>query len=348
MASNPYNKIVVNCRTLDSHITGVPRYLRTMLAHLPAGMRQVRPSKPLSGLQGHAWEQLRLPTLINQGEILWSPSHTGPLTIASQVVTIHDLVSIDHPEWLTPRFAAWYHFLIPRLVRRARRIIVISKFTHDRLIERTGINPDKVDIIHRSIDPQFKLMQSDYYERMISRLDLPSRNYVLSVCSLEPRKNLARLLQAWSDALANLPDNLWLVLAGARGKMHIFQNAGMDKLPARVHLTGYIPDEYLPALYAGAQAFIYISYYEGFGLPPLEAMACGCPVICSDIPVFQEVVGDAAMKVNPFSTQDIAAGIAALLQNAPLRDALRARGFERIRLFTPEREAQQTWRSLAG
>ena len=145
---------------------------------------------------------------------------------------------------------------------------------------------------------------------------MPCRHYVLCVGSLEPRKNLPRLLQAWSRIQSEVPGNVWLVLTGKKGNERIFADAaGLSRLPPRVHLTGHVPDDVLPALYAGAIAFAYPSVYEGFGLPPLEAMAAGIPVLTGNQTSLPEVVGDAGVMVDPYDVDALADGLLRLLGN---------------------------------
>ena len=177
---------------------------------------------------------------------------------------------------------------------------------------------------------------------MREQLGLPGRSHLLSLGTLEPRKNLLRLLAAWAAACGQLPEDLWLVLAGEPGSRRIFKNVDFGSIPPRVHWTGRVPDELLPALYSGATAFLYVSLYEGFGLPPLEAMACGAPVVASDTTSLPEVVGDAALSVNPLESQSIADGIRQISTGGEFRDCLRIRGLERARGFTWEQAAEKT------
>jgi glycosyltransferase involved in cell wall biosynthesis len=340
------DNISVNCRILSSRSTGVHRYLNQLLACLPQ-LDQVKPRFPLHGMRGHAWEQLRLPGLC-RGRLLWSPSNTGPLAVRNQVVTIHDVVPLDHPEWLNPRFAAWYRFLIPRLVRRVRHVIVDSDFTRQRLIAHTGIEPGKVSVIHCGVDARFRPQSPEAIDAARAALQVPPGRYVLSVGSLEPRKNLGRLLLAWQSAMSELPADAWLVVAGAKGKGLVFADVPeLARLPARVHLAGYVPEEALPALYAGADAFVYPSMYEGFGMPPLEAMACGTPVIVGNRASLPEVVGDAALSVDPFNVDALARALVDVLAQPAVSARLGIAGLARAGLFSWEKAAVQTRQVLA-
>ena len=336
---------IVNTRILASHTTGVQRYLIELLARMPE-LQQVAPAKALAGMRGHAWEQLRLPGRCH-GELLWSPSNTGPLALRNQVVTIHDVVPLDHPEWLNRRFAAWYRFLIPRLARRVRHVIVDSDFTRQRLIAHSGISQEKISVIHCGVEARFQPQSPHSIAAARTALQLPPVRYVLAVGSLEPRKNLGRLLLAWAQLLPQLPPDLWLVLAGAKGKSLVFADVPeLKRLPERVHLSGYVPDELLPALYAGAEVFVYPSVYEGFGLPPLEAMACGTPVIVGNRASLPEVVGDAGLSVDPYRFEAIAQGLMQLLGDAEQRARLRQAGRDQAARFEWGRAASQTLQVL--
>ncbi len=173
---------------------------------------------------------------------------------------------------------------------------------------------------------------------------MPTR-YVLALGSLEPRKNLAGLIEAWTR-LGPALGNVELVLAGRRRST--FRSAGVERLPARVRLLTAVADVDLPALYTGARAFAAVSFYEGFGLPPLEAMACGTPVVASVSGAIPEVVGPAGILVDPHDPDSIAAGLRAASGDGPLRADARGRGLERARGFSWEHTAEATWRVLAA
>jgi glycosyltransferase involved in cell wall biosynthesis len=338
------NSFVTNTRILGTYLTGVQRYLQDILEYFPETIRQqqVAPKYPLHGIRGHLWEQCRLPFFLN-GRVLWSPSNTGPITVRKQVVTIHDVVPLDHPEWLNPRFAAWYRFLLPKLVHRVERVIVISEFTKTRLLEKTGVSEDRVVVVHNGVNSRFCPQSSEHIHIALRTLNIPSRHYVLSLGSLEPRKNLGRLLHAWSLIESKLPDDLWLVIGGAKGKNLVFQDVPeIRKLPPRVFLTGHVPDSLLPQLYAGATVFAYLSVYEGFGLPPLEAMASGTPTIVGNQGSLPEVVGDAAITVDPYGVEEIAVKMKQLIEDEEARNVLSNKSIERAERFSWKRSANQT------
>lgn len=337
--------IKVNVRSLGNHLTGVQRYIASLL---PLFEGKVTPLSPQSagcqGIAGHLWEQLFLPLFVRGStDLLWSPANTGPLAISRQVLTIHDAATLDHPEWFESKFARWYRFLLPKLGRRCARIITVSQFSKERLLMQLGVAESKIAVVHNGIDPRFQpagpSALSECRERF--RLDKP---YLLFVGSLEPRKNLERLLKAWQFARIR---ELELVLAGIAGR--VFSATGIGALPKSVRTLGHVPDCDLPALYSGAQAFVFPSLYEGFGLPPLEAMACGCPVVVSRIPALIEVCGTAAFYFNPVSISDMARKLndAASL-SGEARAAAIATAQRRSREFTWARCADETWNVLVN
>jgi len=340
-------RVSVNTRILASPTTGVQRYLTELLERIPT-VQTLAPVRRLAGLAGHAWEQGILPAHA-RGTVLWSPSNTGPLAVHNQVVTIHDVVPLEHPEWLNARFAAWYRFLIPRLARRAARVIAVSEFTKERLLAYSKVDPDKITVVHSGVGKQFSPRPACDVARARAALSIPDGPYVLAVGSLEPRKNLGRLLAAWARLLQGLPANVSLVVTGGKGKQTVFADVPeLRCLPERVHLTDYAPDEVLPGLYTGASVFVYPSVYEGFGLPPLEAMACGTPVIVGNRASLPEVVGDAGVSVNPYDIDAIATAIAQVLVDPAIRAKLAPAALQRASRFSWDRAATQTWNVLCA
>lgn len=339
-------RVSVNTRILASPTTGVQRYLAELLERMPV-VRTLAPTRRLAGLAGHAWEQFVLPSRV-RGSVLWSPSNTGPLALCRQVVTIHDLAPLDHPEWFNARFAAWYRFLIPHLARRAARVLVVSESTRQRLAHY-GVDANKVTMVYPGVGSQFRPRSVDEIAHARASLGIPEGRYVLSVGSLEPRKNLGRLLAAWARLLPELPDDVALVVAGGKGKRAVFADVPeLRDLPAQVWLTDYVPEALLPALYAGADVFVFPSVYEGFGSPPLEAMACGAPVIAGNRTSLPEVVGDAGILVDPYDIDAIAAAISHVLKDPSIRPRLVPAGLQRAVGFSWDRAATETWDVLCA
>jgi glycosyltransferase involved in cell wall biosynthesis len=330
----------VNLRTLGYGITGVQRYLLSLLPYMPSELSSVKPPQALQGIKGHVWEQFYLPTQLRH-RLLWSPGNTGPITVSRQVLTVHDAASLDHPEWFERKFALWYNALLPRLVRKVRAIITVSHFSRERIVQLTGVDGERVHVIANGVESRFRPVDAQSVRQIRAEYALDGP-YILFVGSLEPRKNLRILLEAWQ--LGNFT-GATLAVVGASG--HLFQRTQFDSPPAGVRLLGRVEDEALPALYSGATGFVYPSVYEGFGLPPLEAMACGCPVAVSDIPAHREVCGSRAMYFDPFSPEDLSSRLEALLRLDKSSSAsVVAEGLRHAGSYSWERAASETWRIL--
>lgn len=338
--------IALNARFHVHRPTGMQRYALEVSRRLAGRLDPVRPEKNLRGMMGHLWEQFYLPTAV-KGRLLWSPNNTGPLAVTRHVCTIHDLIPLDRPEWFSPRFASWYGWLMPRLARRLMHVIAVSQFTKERVMDRLEVPEDRITVIPNGIDERFQPRPVEDVERVCRRFGLRRRSYVLSVGSLEPRKNLRRLLEAWSRVCNDIPREIELVVVGSRGDARVFQQVDLDEPPPRVRFTGYVDDEDLPGLYSGSLVFVYPSLYEGFGLPPLEAMACGSAVVTSRGTSIDEVVGDSAILVDPYSVDSIAEGVRTAIGGGDdLLHALRKSGETRVRRLTWDRTARETLRVL--
>jgi len=338
-------EIALNARFYAHRPTGMQRYARELASRFGSAMLPLQPAKALRGMRGHLWEQFWLPSLVGN-RLLFSPNNTGPLAVPRQVCTIHDLIPLDHPEWFGRRFAEWYRWLLPKLLRKVRHLIAVSHFTRNRIVERFGIHPEKITVIPNGIDARFSPRGAEEVSEVVASLGVQSSRYLLCVGSLEPRKNLLRLLGAWARVPVTAAGDTMLVVAGAPGNSRVFETVSLGVIPPRVHFTGYVSDEQLPALYSGALALVYPTLYEGFGLPPLEAMACGTPVLTSDRTSIPEVVGPAAILVDPEDADSIVDGICRVLSSARLRGELRELGLARVRDLTWERTAEATLQVL--
>ena len=176
----------VNLRTLGYGITGVQRYLLSLLPHMPAELDSVKPSRALQGIKGHVWEQFYLPTQLHR-RLLWSPGNTGPIAVSRQVLTVHDAASLDHPEWFERKFALWYNALLPRLVRKVRAIITVSHFSKERIVRLTGVDPERVHVISNGVEPRFRPVDPKAVKQVREKFDL---NSPISCSSV--RSNLER------------------------------------------------------------------------------------------------------------------------------------------------------------
>jgi glycosyltransferase involved in cell wall biosynthesis len=252
----------------------------------------------------------------------------------------------DCPETFSAQFGAWYQFLLPRLILRVRLVITHTEFTKGRILAHIPVDPGKVAVIPSGVDSQFCPEAASQTEIAKASLKLPSSKYILAVGSVEPRKNLLRLLDAWARMQGRLPNDLWLLVVGGRGSRRVFGGVQLDTLPTRVLFLGYVAEEWLPGLYAGALATAYLSVYEGFGLPLLESMACGTPVLAGNRSSLPEVVGDAGLSVDPFNVDEIAQGLHRMVKDSALRAELQQRGLNRARRYSWDETAKLTWQAL--
>jgi glycosyltransferase involved in cell wall biosynthesis len=333
--------VYVNARFTTQVLTGIQRYSWEVTKRLKDQIYLLSPKKNLPNGTGHLWEQFYLPGKLPKNTLLWSPGGSGPLMVPKQVVTIHDTAHLEFPEWYSPKFSAWYKWLLPRLAKRVSHIITVSNFSRNQIIEILGVEPSKVSVISCGVDSVFFSVNREMVDIIRKKYQLPSE-YVLTVSAISPRKNFQRVIKAWEALREN---DIPLVVVGKSG-LQFAKDVGFGKIPKGVIFTGYVSDEDLPSLYAGAIAFLYPSLYEGFGIPILEAMATGTPVITSSITSMPEVAGDAAILVDPYEVESIASGIEQLIYDSSLRNALCKQGLVRAKSYTWENAANNIWKVL--
>jgi glycosyltransferase involved in cell wall biosynthesis len=334
---NFQGQVCVNARVTAFAMGGQQRVAAEIMKRLP-GMQQIAPKKPLSGLKGHAWEQAVLPRLA-KGRLLWSPSATGPLVQSNQVVTVHDTAFIDHPEFFSPSFVKLYTALIPRLVHRAAVTVTVSEFSRNRLAKLAGIPLERIQVIYNGVADHFRLYSASEIEATRAALKLPQR-YVLCQATSDKRKNLVGTVEAWRAVRSQLPPDIKLVIAGNLGRAHVFGAMDITIDDPDIHLTGYVAEEHMGPLLAGAEVFLFPSLYEGFGLPLVEAMATGTPVITGNTTALPEVAGQAARLVDATNPRELGEAMVALLSDSNARSALRAKGLRRAAHFTWDKAAR--------
>ncbi|MFH1484828.1 MAG: glycosyltransferase family 1 protein [Chloroflexota bacterium] len=291
------------------------------------------------------WHRLGLPLpidfLTGRLDIYHSPDFVlPPLRHGKTLLTIHDLSFLIHPECAHPKLAEYMSRAVPRSLRRATLVHANSENTKKDLIELLNIAPEKIEVVHEGVTPRFtRVTDGTALGQMRAKYGL-EQPFILSVGTLEPRKNHGRLIQAHSMLKKRgLPHSL--IIAGGKGWLY----DETLSLPAKLGLAesvrflGFVPDDELPALISLADAFVYPSIYEGFGLPPLEAMACGTPVVASNTSSLPEVLGDAAVLVDPKNTLSLAEAICRTITDDALRLEMRKRGLSQAARFT--------WRATA-
>lgn len=291
------------------------------------------------------WRQFMLPLLLRQHQIDVCFFTNFVLSIAAScpmVLTIHDLSVWLYPRTHSLRNVIWARTLVPISTRRSRNIIADSNSTKLDIVRLLKARSSKVTVIHLGAPDECNPELQPEDEEAIQHYGI-IKPYILYVGTLEPRKNLNTLIKSFDKVAKTRPD-LHLVLAGRRGWMAqaIFDELERRDLLGRVRITGYVREEYLSALYRQAAVFVYPSLYEGFGLPPLEAMSSGTPVIVSRSSSLPEVVGDAGLYVNPLDADDMARAMEAVVSNPELANSLRKKGLERAKQFSWKKTAERT------
>jgi len=297
---------------------------------------------------GALWHRLKLPAPVE-----WI---TGPVDVfhatdylaphcrkARQVVTVHDLSFLRHPEYAEPKLARFLASTVPEAVRRASLVLADSAFTRDEVVSLLGVPSAKAVVVYGGVSTHFQPPEDARQAAEVLARHGLSEPYVLFLGRLEPRKNIGALLTAYKLLVDRRKDRGVLAIAGGRGWLYepIFRLASELRLDGHVRFLNHVPDPDLPALLSRASVFVYPSHYEGFGLPPLEAMACGAPVVAGQAGSLPEVLGDAAVMVPPSDVEALASAIDRVQTDAAFRALLRARGYQRAARFTWPAAAKQ-------
>jgi glycosyltransferase involved in cell wall biosynthesis len=343
---------------------GIHWYIQNLLSYLPAADSAIKYTvflgeKRYSGAPGldlqisrlptHqpivriVWEQVIQPAALGRSgvDLIHGMAFVGPLLSACpSVVTVHDLSFLFYPQGFRKLNRLYLRIFTRLSVHRAQRIIAVSESTKRALVQQYGLLPAKIDVVHNGVDPSFRLLQASQVAAFRAEQGLPER-FILFVGTLEPRKNVAALIEAYARLSRSRPP---LMLVGGKGWLHdgVFARMEALGLTDEVRFVGYVPAGDLPFWYNAADLFVYPSLYEGFGLPPLEAMACGTPVITSAASSLPEVVSQAGLLVDPTSIDDLVSAMARVLADADLREEMRAAGLVQASLFSWQQTAQRT------
>ncbi len=341
-------KIVVNARFLTKPITGVQRFAIEISRRLPKYISDIVFVAPDNILQediarevdvkivgrnkGHLWEQVDLPFYLmkNGTPLLINLESTAPAFYKNKITTLHDIGFKRYPESYSWSFRTYYNLLIPEILRTSRMVITVSNFSKEEIISVYKIPEDKIAVVYNAVDGKFKPAKD---------VNLSKQRYILAVSSINKRKNFANLLKAFSELQRK---DIMLYVAGEEHK--VFGKGGITqdlKFIPNVKFLGRVNDDMLIKLYSNAIFFVFPSIYEGFGIPPLEAQACGCPVLVSRASVLPETYGDSALYCDPLDINDIAKKMKLLLLDAELRKELIRKGYENVKRFSWEKSAKK-------
>lgn len=310
--------------------------------------------RPAEGFAGRIWyDQISIRRDLRRAKahVVHYPANVGSVfPMRNMVVTIHDLTYFLEPGWYRYERARYYRAAVARSARLAARIIAVSRATASDIVRLLRVPEEKVAVVNQGAHERFRPVEPERREPVRRKYGLPNR-YVLYYGTIEPRKNLVRLIQAWSRIAAELEHHL--VIAGRTGWKTdaIFGEARRSPYATRIVFPGYIEDDDLPAVLSGADAIALPSLYEGFGNAISEGMACGAPVLTSNVSSMPEVAGDAAMLVDPFDVDSIAHGLRRLLTDDALRADLIDKGMARAKTLSWTRTAEgalRVYREVAG
>jgi glycosyltransferase involved in cell wall biosynthesis len=335
---------------------GITWYIYRLLCHLPEADPQIEYTVFLSerryvAAPGVQIEVSRLPTYRPWARIVWEqavqpwatsragvdlihePAFVGPLASNCPVViTIHDLSFLFYPQGFRALNRLYLKLFTRLSVQRARRIIAVSESTKRDLVQQYGISPARIDVVYHGVDSGFRPLPAAKVAAFKAERGLPDR-FILFVGTLEPRKNVVRLIESYARLPKARPP---LMLVGGRGWLYneLFARVEALNLADEIHVVGYVPAEDLCLWYNAADLFVYPSVYEGFGLPPLEAMACGTPVITSTTSSLPEVVGQAGLLVDPTDTEALAMAMEQVLTSVQVRERMQLAGLARAQGFS--------------
>lgn len=293
--------------------------------------------KAVGKLRGHLWEQIELPFFSSNG-LLVNLCNTAPIFSGYQILTIHDASVSANKNNYSFLFKFWYQLLYRILPFRTQKIVTDSNFSKDELIKYYPIKEEKIKTIYLGTE-HLKAVKSN--NDILQKLNLGNTSYILAVSNMNPNKNFSGIITSL-NYIKN--QDIQVVIVGPKDNP-IYNEVDIHS-SLRVNLVGYVSDEELSVIYKNATCFVYPSFYEGFGLPPLEAMVNGCPVVVSNKASLPEVLGDAAIYCNPYDPKDIAEKIEQVLNDEKLRNELKIKGLERVNIYSWERCALEIFKVM--
>jgi glycosyltransferase involved in cell wall biosynthesis len=314
-------------------------------AQLGPNFRSVREPSPNYSLR----EQIHVPWVLRRErpDVYHAPHYVLPPAVQCRsVVTIHDCIHLMFPQYLPNRAAyAYARTAMWAAARRSDRILTVSEASKRDILQLFNVKPEKIVVVYNAIDEHFSAAPSEDHVRRIRERYQLDHKFVLYVGNIKPHKNLVRLIEAFSQLRRSHDDLKLLIIGDEISKLPALRRAvHRHKLHKHVRFLGYLKDDTLTVLYRLASVFVFPSLYEGFGLPPLEAMASGTPVVTSNVSSLPEVTGDAAVLVDPYDVDSIANGMRRVLDDPQFAEELRLKGIKRAREFSWERSVEKTQR----
>lgn len=340
--------ISVNLRKLaQNDQAGISRYMHEIISRRPE-IIEIDGLKPgnsafLEGILGLFWDQIAVP-LRSFKKFLWSPNNFASIFKSNQIVTIHDVAPIENPLWYDKRFALLFATLVPISAKRCKHIITVSNDAKQKIVRYAGINPDKITVIPLGVDHNkfFPASENDV-KTTLKKHGLKSKSYILLIGPLDERKNLEFAVIVLSKLLESFQSAVSIVITGKkRNRTTIYEGINNKS----VKFTGFVSDEDLRCLYSGALFLVFPSLYEGFGLPVLEAMTCGCPVVASRSTSIPEVLGECGSYFTPNSEEELKVACQEMLLSQELRDNYSKLGRERSLGFNWDLTAKKTWETI--
>jgi glycosyltransferase involved in cell wall biosynthesis len=339
--------LYINARFLTQKISGVQRFAIELSRRLkakypnikfvsPKGIYHIELAKELEViefgiLKSHLWEQIELPLFLKtkSNPLLINLCSSAPILYKNQIITIHDAIVFLHSEWFSKTFYQWYKFLLPKISQNSIKIITVSSNSRNDLSKFLNIPKEKFVLIHNAADELF-----------VENSFINKEKIILSVSSLDPRKNFENLIKGFLHS--KLDKEYQLVIVGAESasfpKHELFDQISTNK---NISFTGYLSDSELIEYYQKSTLFVYPSLYEGFGIPPLEAMACGTPVITSNNSSLPEVCGDAAIFVDPKDYTQIGKALFELCQDKEKQNELITKGAQNVSRFSWDKSTEE-------
>jgi glycosyltransferase involved in cell wall biosynthesis len=345
----------INARFLTQPVTGVQRYaieLSLRLKQLDPSIEFVCPqnviqhdifetlnTKIIGTRTGHLWEQIDLPKhLKKQGRpLLLNLCNTAPAFYKNKITVLHDIIHAIYPQSCTFAFRLWYRILIPHVLKNSLTVITVSEFSKKEISNHYKYPLENISVIYNAVDNRFKAKKGK---------DKTLEPYLLAVSSINYHKNYSRMIDAFLSLYKSKKTNISLFIIGGTGQSYVKQRYDIEKdIP--VCFLGRVSDDELISLYQNAEAFVFPSLYEGFGIPLLEAQTCGCPVISSNTAAMPEVLGDSAIYFNPSDVSEMRNAMDLIINNKQLQDSLINKGFLNVNRFSWDKSVHKLYNIIS-